>query len=515
MNKPTNSEVYRKPKTIPAIAKYLISGAILIFGFGAMAGLASLKKPPENRQDKVRIPRVNTFAAVSYNGDLTLEVNGEVKPHKRIRISTEIFGKIKSKSPKCQPGQPVKANEDVLIEIESSDYKDDWDQAKADFQQAIRSYTEIDKEIEGAQKSFDTSVKDYQLQVDELNRKKRLGGALSASELNAAKRAVLNVEQAKDRAESTLNALKERKESFKYAKESAEKRVEKAKRKYDRCKIKSNIDGIVFSDLVEVGEVVQAGTQLLVVEDTSTYEVKCSLRPDQIQWLWDNSSNPLARPELDLYSLPKATVKISPNYGADTDLTWTGELRGFDGGGLDEKTKTVPCRIVVDDPVAISADKSEKRILRDGMYVRIKIILEKSVMTASKQKYVQFPAIAVQPGGFVWTAVDGKLDRHQVQVVDRVVTDGDSQFTNYVVIRDDKDQISVGSQVILSPLAQPEIGKSVIVNNPTGEKKSNPDKGSKGKKDKSSPSKSTKNNQPDSESKTKKTAKREFANTKS
>ncbi len=529
MNKPATSEVYRKPKTIPAPIKYTISGFIFIFGIAAMAGLASLKKPPQDRVDKTRTTRVNTFAATTYDADLSLEVNGEVKPHKQIRIATEVFGKIKSKSPKCQPGQHVVAGQDVLIEIESNDYKDDWDQAQADLEQAIRSYDEIDKEIEGAQKSFDTTGKEYKLQLDELERKKRLGGALSISELNQAKRAVYTAEQAKDRAEANLRILKKRKERFEQAKISAEKRVKKAKRNFERCQIKSNITGIVVSDLVEIGEVVRQGDQLLVVEDTSTYEIKCNLRPEQIQWLWDNSSNPSARPELDPYSLPKATVKISPNYGAETDLTWTGELKGFDGGGLDEKTKTVPCRIVVDDPIAISADKTEKRILRNGMYVRIKIILEKSIMNASDQKYVKFPAIAVQPGNFVWTAVNGKLNRHKIQIVDRIIVEDDTMFQKYVVVHDKNDQITVNTPVVLTPLAQPEIDQEVIINqliengsakkseaiadpsnskNPGGEKSTRKNTG-----DKKTPATTKKT--PDTGSKTKKTAKREFANTKS
>jgi multidrug efflux pump subunit AcrA (membrane-fusion protein) len=434
----------------------LISGAILLVGIGSMVGLANLKKKPADRTDDLRTPRVDTYVAEHYEEKLSIVVNGEVVPYREIKLSSEITGSVTEKH--CFSGQYVKTD-DILYVINKEEYDIEYEQAEAEVQQSIELINETREEIEGGKERRDLAEQDFKLQQQEYNRRLELGqNVLSKSELVQTERNMLIAKQSWKQAQTNLDILQQRLLGNQQSKLLAEKKRAKAKLNKDRTTIKAPADGVVVEDLVEKGDYVRPGTQLLTFEDTSISEVKCSLRPRQVQWLWENSTSEKNQSVSNAYGLPSTTVEIQSNFG-DEDVKWIGTLVGFDGFGLDERTKMIPCRIKVNQPIS---KESNNRALIRGMFVRVVIAIDPAAMSAHGNEFVKFPAVAVQPGDYVWTIKDDKLNRHQVKIANRFRDDNPKlKFNTFVVVRETKNGINRGDKIIVTPLSQPEIGNPV------------------------------------------------------
>ena len=392
-----------KKLQLAAPLRYGISAAILIAGFGAMALLVSLKKPPADKANETRLPKVNVVVAEEFNGKLGIEVSGLVVPHREIKMAALVGGTIVEKN--CKSGQFVSEN-DVLYRIDSEDFDLQIEQIEAEVAQAGKSIDETDREIASAKARKKLIQSDFELQQAEFDRKQGLGtGVLSQSELTAASKNMNAAKQALEQAEANLELAEKRKERLVEAKRLSETMLKKAELDLERTVIRAPATGVVVRDLVEKGDFVQRGTQLLLFEDTSRSEVACNLRPDQIQWLWENSSDPANRPTENPYQLPPTSVTVHSDFGGE-DVQWLGRLDSYDGFGLDERTKMVPVRIVIPSPVA-KTDTGNRALIRN-MFVEVRIDIDTQVMTSAGHNFVMIPGIAVRPGNYVWVLRDGQ-----------------------------------------------------------------------------------------------------------
>jgi len=425
-----------------------------------MAGLVALKKAPPNKPPSTRELRVNVFRAEEYKEKLGIEVSGSVVAFREIKISAEVAGPISKKN--CQAGQYVSADQ-ILFEIDSTDYDLELDRIKAEVEQAEKSIQETQQEIAGAETSFKLAEKDFKIQKAEYERRMRLGSnVLSDSEMAAASKSFIASEQAFNQSSNNLKLLKKRKERLAQAKLLSEAMQRKAEKNVERCIVRSEVNGVIVNDLVEKGDFVQRGTQLALFEDISKSEVQSNLRPDQIQWLWENSSNPANRSTENPYELPPTTLTVHSDFGGES-VSWPGRLESFDGFGLDERTKMVPCRVVIDNPIAKT--EAGNRALIRNMYVQVRIEIDPQMMSAAGHQFVKIPAIALRPGNYVWVIRDGKLDRLQVRVADRIIGDAKKdRFDNYVVIKIRKNGLVPNEKIVITPMAQPEIGGAVVEN---------------------------------------------------
>ncbi len=206
-------------------------------------------------------------------------------------------------------------------------------------------------------------------------------------------------------------------------------------------------------DHVEAGTYVQPGTTLVTLEDTSAVEVRLNLRMDELNWLWRQQS-PLhvkshPDPVSGNYQFPETKTTVVYELGGRR-FTWNGLLSRFDGVGLDERTRTVPCRVFIENPRAVGLEGSEGLVsdspnitgppaLVRGMFVTVKIHAQPHANLLS------LPERAIRPGNEVWIVRDGKLDRCQVQVA-RVTPLG-------VLIDADRSDLAAGDLVVTTPMA--------------------------------------------------------------
>jgi multidrug efflux pump subunit AcrA (membrane-fusion protein) len=255
--------------------------------------------------------------------------------------------------------------------------------------------------------------------------------------------------------------------------------LKKKKAEYDleRTKIKAPVDGVIVLDSVEQGDYVQIGAPLLTIEDTTAVEVKCNLRMDKLYWVWDQNQNQDQAVSNNLdrgisnfgedYQIPLTRATVVYRLEGE-EYTWDGELWRIDGVGVDEKTRTVPCRVIVRSPQTVWVMRGDKRqratggppALVRGMYVDV------VVHTRPSQSLLQIPQQAVRPGEEIWlarplsgndmdaTTVEAASATHALQIVkvDVIETTSDK-----AIVRADAKELSADDLVIVSPLALPVV----------------------------------------------------------
>jgi len=391
---------------------YSIPFVILLGGAASLLGLSTLKKDPASLTRSRQAPLVETVGVQKCDKGFRIRVDGEVVPYREISLSAEVDGRIVNKSPLAYAGQYVRKG-DHLFEIERRDYELDVRRLQQMVNQAASSIEESDVETSNVTRLIELAQDELGLQRKEVARYEGLKerNATSLSRLEATRRAELQAINAVQTLRNQMLLLNERRNRLVQEKESTLTELEKATLDLSRTEISSPIDGIVRQDMVEADDYVELGTTVIKLEDTSKVEVSFSLRLKQLRWLW-NSSNKVASttsPESrgDNYRLPPIDVQVQLDLDG-SQYAWSAKLARYDGAGINQVTRTVPCIAVVDDPSArrlletgddLLALPGPPTLLR-GMFVSIEIPVGASM------DLVKIPTVALRPGKKV-SVVDG------------------------------------------------------------------------------------------------------------
>ena len=135
------------------------------------------------------------------------------------------------------------------------------------------------------------------------------------------------------------------------------------------------------------------------------------------------------------FELPEVDVTVTFKTLGES-YTWQGRLARSDGSGFDATTRTLACRVVVEQPLR-SADAGPPALIA-GMFVEVVT----DVMP--RTELLAIPRGALQPDGQVWVIDDGKLAVHRVRPA-RVTE-------SVVLLRADRVGIESGSKVVVSTL---------------------------------------------------------------
>jgi hypothetical protein len=279
---------------------------------------------------------------------------------------------------------------------------------------------ELDVERVNSERLIRLAQEELQLQRREVKRLRSLAGnrVVSDSQLDQAIRAELDVQNSLLKHQNQIHLLKTRRNRLEQAVELSSAKLEQAKLDETRTKVTAPIDAMVVDDTVEQDSYVQSGAPLVLLEDVSTVEVKCNLRMDQLYWIWQQGQETPAGPQLAAsYQIPSTPATVVYQLGPRR-YQWQGQLSRYDGIGLDEKTRTVPCRVVVADPRQVqSVDQSGTPTsaagvpaLVRGMYVSV------AIHARPQTALLKLPQTAVQPGNVIWLVENGHLRRRPVRV---------------------------------------------------------------------------------------------------
>jgi multidrug efflux pump subunit AcrA (membrane-fusion protein) len=461
---------------------------ILAAGIGGLAVVVLNREPPAVAPEVEKIPVVETTVVRSFAGDLEFEVDGLVVPFREVSMAAEATGKIIYKDAQCKAGKYVhKGNvpalaggaigmlaapggvwaaaafppehpwlATLLMEIDPRDYELEIQRLTSELRQAEANYTQNEVEIDNsklliklAQVQLDLQMENYKSTRDLFER-----GAVSSATMREATDKKVMAENALQVMQSQFNVQEVKRAGLKDAQTIVKDRLDKARLDLERTRIWAPLDGKVVQCDVEQGGYVQKGSMLIVLEDTSAVEVRSNLTTGMMTWLWQqpgadgiNGYSGEAQPQ----QLPAAKVKAVYKLQG-LEFLWDGVLSHYDGAGVDKTTHTIPCRILIADPSAVSMTRSgpaesemdvmpsiHPPTLMRNMYVKVRIYLRPRI------PLLEVAEQAVKPGNVVWRVRDGKLDMVPVKIAQ--IREGS------VLISAASSALREGDRLVLTPIA--------------------------------------------------------------
>ncbi|NQV23461.1 MAG: HlyD family efflux transporter periplasmic adaptor subunit [Rhodopirellula sp.] len=452
---------------------------LLILGTG-VAGfvfLMSLKKAPDRSPPERPLPLVETVVVEEHSGELTIELDGSVVPFREIPLSAEVAGRITYKSPHCRAGKFVQAGE-ILFRINEREYQLAVERLIHEQEQAHASIKELNVQIQSAKELVKLATDELSLRTRELDRVRSLvkQNAASDSDIDAAEQNEQLTRRTLVTQQNQVKLEESRQDRLQFALELVGTQLERAKLDLARTEVKAPTSGVIVSDPAEENSYVQPGSPLATLEDNSSVEVSCSLQMDELYWLWQHDAPPAD--SLDFPAIGTGTEKNDAEFIRAATLAargmpavpatviyelggqrfvWNGKLTRYEGAGLDERTRTVPCRVLVQNPTEVSLRTSSQntstvlapQALLRGMYVSLEFHVDPRV------PLLRVPEAAVRAGNILWLVRDGKLERHTANVA-RVVN-------GFALIPATKSGLQPGDLVVTSPLASELSGQPVRV----------------------------------------------------
>ena len=465
-----------------------ILGAILILGLG-IAGFVIFGRKPEvptdtSRQDAANVaPLVDVAVVKAWDQPFHLDIDGEASTYRILTVGAEVTGRVADKPETTRTGTFVNKG-DVLFQIDAVNYQLEEQRLQARVVQATEELKAVDVDIQSTTTLLKLAQEENQLQKNHLERIRSLYSkkATSESELDAAIRQELTSRNALQMQQNQLNAWQQTKKTKEASLKLAQAELERTITDLQRCRILSPITGRIVDDMKEEGDYVKPGDPLVHISDSSRMEIKCSLKSEELAWVWQQglsmNPQPIATSETatlekesadgkkrDPFKIPQVPCEIAFEFqGVET--IWDGYLSRYEGTGMDRATRMFPCRVVVEEPEKTRTRSIDGKsavsppTLLSGMYVTIRIPITSPV------PLLQVPAESVRPGEQLWIVRDGKLS---VTSVNLVRVDGES-----ALVQPEGSSLKAGDEVIISPLASVNNGMPVLTHDDPQGIESNP-----------------------------------------
>lgn len=433
---------------------------LLILG-GGVAGFLSLREKPSVQAkpiEKKSAPLVQTVSVDPHDEGLDVQTDGLVVPFREVELSAEVEGRITMKADVCRAGSYVSAGT-PLFQIDPRDYELEVRRLQKELAQADASLQELEVETQNIEALVELAREERVLQDKELSRLLNLAKqrVSTDAEIDAARRGELAARNALQTLENRRRLQKSRRDRLTSGRELAATQLEKAGLSLKRTKITAPVSGVIIEDMVEQDSYVREGTPLVRINDSSTAEVRCSLKMEELYWVWDQSGadrDVSLNSPADTFEIPSTPVTVIYHLLGRT-FEWSGKLSRYEGTGLDQKTRTVPCRVLVSDPRGVRITGSTgkptgftgPRSLVTGMYVTIRI------HTQPKTQLLSIPEEAIRPGNRVWVVRDGKLHIQQIRPAETI--------NGRVILPTQAGELAAGDRIIVSPLPVATSGMAV------------------------------------------------------
>lgn len=400
-----------------AIFGFLAPALLLAFSIGAFISLRSVEPPKvlplgndvASRLSVIPIVDVKQVRALTdFSDTLNIQASGTVVPYREVQLASEVAGRIVEKPEKTRSGNLVKKGQ-LLFRIDPSDYELDVQRLQQLKEQEVATLNELNQDLVNAQKMLKLSDEEMKLAEAEVKRLESLPNNIaSQTELDAARRSRLTSMNQRTTIQNQLQTFETRRRRLELGEKLVATQLEQARLNLARTEVLAPVDGRIVKDQAELDSYVQRGSALIMLEDTEKIEVACNVRMDQLYWVFNQaqaSADPILNPSNSLFQLPSTPVTVGFRIAGRESVLyeWQGVLDRVEGAGFDPQSRTVPCRILVDDPneVTISGDsKGDARTgppsLVRGMFVEAKLHAKPAA------RLLLVPKLGVRPGNLVW-----------------------------------------------------------------------------------------------------------------
>ena len=411
----------KRSSLVGQVLSFVLSVVILAAGVLGFRALVSKPEAEAGVKKSTLAPLVHTQAIRPHAGSLDIAVDGVVVPFREIEVAAEVAGKVVFKDEACNGGRFVTQGT-RLLQIDPRDYEIAARRLENELEQADANIEELNVEISNTDELIKLAEGQLKLEQNELNRLASLipERIVTDSTMDQAKQAELSARNGLVVLKNQLQLLKTRQRRLQSARELVVTDLAMAKLDLERTEIVAAVDGVVIEDLVERDSFVQRGEPLFMLDDTSAVEVKCRLKMDELYWVWRQTGRQFddVGDVSTRYQIPPIPVTISYRLSdrQDVHYEWGGVLARFDGMGVDEATRTVPCRVYVANPrdVQVVSHREESRdetaspggppALVRGMFVTATFHVNQP------SPLLLIPERAVQPGKTVWIIKGGRLE---------------------------------------------------------------------------------------------------------
>jgi multidrug efflux pump subunit AcrA (membrane-fusion protein) len=441
---------------LKAIVRWVLPLMILGAAIGGFMALGGPKPPPRKTVEEPAAVPVRTAAVEAGDGRIEIEADGIVVPLREVTLAAEVSGRVLRKTDACNEGQLVKKG-DILFEIDPRDYELDVERLEREAAQAKLMIAEIDEEIAQNATAIDLARRQVELAKREVARLDTLkaGRIVTESEHDRAVRDELTAANVLTAQEGQKRVLAKRRSRLVEAESLAATMLEKAKLDLSRTRITAPADGRVVEDKVEQDSFVPKGTPVVVIEDTSSAEVKTNLRMDEVARVWGGRKAGVQSGAGQ--DVPESPAKVVFTIDGRR-YEWDGVLSRYEGRGLDEKTRTLPCRVRVPEPAHVRAldrygvalatlPPDAPRSLLRGMFVEVWLQVD------VPRPLVSVPEEAVRPSGDVFVMREGRL--HVLQPRPFHAAAG------RIVYDQEESGLLPTDRVVVSQLANPRDGMEV------------------------------------------------------
>jgi len=409
----------KKGPTFKTIRVFVVILAAILIA----AVLIILRPKAERRVAEETGRLVEVFAVRAEKVPMVIEAYGTVEPREALLLVAEVRGQIVATDPNFEEGKFVTRGT-RLIQIDPRNYELEVQRRNVQILQAQAEIKRLEQEILNLQARIKIARTDVSLAESEFLRLKKLidRKVIAQSTLDRAEQQYLASLERLQTLQNQLALTGPQKEQLLAQRDMARVTFEEAKLDLERSAIAAPFDGWVLEKAIEVGQHVTVGQSMGKIYNAGELNIEVRIPVKDLKWL-PADLNPDA---------PIEAQVVFESQGVRS--TWKGRLSRVKAE-MDDKTRTLPVIIEVDETATAADDRSSLR-LRPGMFVTVKI-MGKEV----GQAFV-LPRHVVYPGDTVYTVED---DRLKIKSVDILRTSKDSVIVS--------KGLSDGDRIIKTPLS--------------------------------------------------------------
>lgn len=441
---------------------------LLIIAVAVVMFMELGQRPAPAKQERGdTAPLVETEPVRVFEGAFIIHADGVALPARRMTLSAEVDGRIISRSEQALGGRALQLGT-PLFEIDPTDHELRVRQLKTQLKQANEEIASVDVECASLASLIEIAQETWTVQRRALARAEKLASADATTDgqVDQAQTSELSSRNSLQLLRNQLAEAEQRKRTQLAASDLVAVQLEEANTNLERTKVTAPIVGTVVTLHVEANDFVRRGDPLIEISDSSHIEIRCSLLVEQIYWVWlaagrltgsqspdaspaflpppDNKAVPSVPPLAEL-EIPKLPVRVLYDFGGGP-VAWQGVLSRYEGSGLDQQTRTVPCRILIDNPTQpipvgdvaeFDLSRTPPRLFT-GMFVDIELPIDPPI------ELLQVPIAALRAGGQVWIVREGTL---RIELVDV------ARMENEFVLIRRPESLREGDRVVVSPLA--------------------------------------------------------------
>jgi len=328
---------------------------LLIFGFGGCVGFMLLwtgpETVPEEKNESAKI--VQTIPLVPRTRSVAVIASGSVIPSRKVIIKPQVTGQVIWQSKSITIGGHVKAGEE-LIRIDPKDYELALAEVQSNFEQA-----RFEREVESGR------------QVIAKREWTELQSELDTEEVN--KSLVLREPHLR-RAEALM--------------EKARNDIEIAELQLSRTVITVPFNAMVIEESVEVGQLLNLGSDICELVGTDEFWIQVTLPFSQLKWV-----------QFPEEGQPGAAAQVILDMGDGESVTWKGRVIRL-LSDLDPLGRMARLVVSVTDPLNLRRKSGSKLPLLLGSFVEVKID------AGELEDTLTIPRAALREGNRIWVVGD-------------------------------------------------------------------------------------------------------------